>query len=459
MGKLRALPVAARIPLLAYRILFPVVFLAMLPGYIARMIRRGNYGHQFGQRFGFFSANAGQRLAPGGWTWIHAVSVGEAMMGLKLARVLQEESPGLRVLISTTTSTGFAVIREQIAQKGDGLELIYFPLDMAFIVRRVLRLVRPARLVLVDKELWPNMVVECYRRSIPVSIVNARLSPRSERGFLRWRRWVGPFFGMLEGVCVQEPEDVERWQRFGVRREALRCTGSLKFDFAAASQSRAPEFRALLRQIGVFCDGDRGDGEGTPILLGGSTFPGEEAILGRVLLQLREQTPDLFLIIAPRHVERTPEVEADLRQLGLRPLLRTSLSPGADGPAVPRPDVLIINTTGELRHWYGVATVCFVGKSLAGTAIGGQNPVEPVLAGRPVIFGPHMENFGALVRQLLDSQGALQVPDETGLAESVRLLLDDPARRATLVDRARGLLRPHEGANRRTAGFLLGLPG
>jgi 3-deoxy-D-manno-octulosonic-acid transferase len=207
-------------------------------------------------------------------------------------------------------------------------------------------------------------------------------------------------------------------------------------------------------------------GGGTPILLGGSTFPGEEAILGRVFLKLREQRPDLFLIIAPRHVERTPEVEATLREIGLRPLLRSTLDARNPAPGQPgqpstgsgllqpaRPDVLIINTTGELPQWYRLATVCFVGKSL--TAIGGQNPAEPLLAGRPVCFGPHMENFGALARQLLDAQAAIQVRDETALAEAVDCLLSNPVSRTALVDRARVLLRTHEGANRRTAAVLL----
>ncbi len=447
MGKVRALPAGARLPLFLYRSLFPVAFALMLPGFIARMLRRGNYRHKFGQRFGIFSARARERLEPGGWTWIHAVSVGEMMMALKLARTLQTARPGLRVLLSTTTSTGFAVAREQ---KGEGMELIYYPLDLSAIVRRVLRVVRPERVVLVDKELWPNLVAECYLRGIPVSIVNARLSPRSERRFLKWRRWVGPFFGMLEPVCVQEPEDVERWHSLGVRREALHCTGSLKFDFTVPGDSRAPEFRALLAPLGVI-SGNGDDGRKTPILLAGSTFPGEEAILGRVFQKLRERIPDLFLILVPRHVERTPEVEETLRQLGLSYRLRSELTETALG--AQRPDCLIVNTTGELRDWYAVATVCFVGKSL--TSTGGQNPAEPVLAGRPVVFGPHMENFRALVRQFLAAGGALQVQDEASLLRAVEPLLADPACGAALAGKAREVLACHQGANRRTAALLL----
>ena len=444
MDNLRALPATACLPLRVYRSLFPVAFTLMLPGFLARMFRRGNYRYKFSQRFGRYEAQDRQRLETGGWIWIHSVSVGEMMMGIKLARTLQTTQPGLKILISTTTSTGYALAREQIAKGGGGLELIYYPLDATSIVRRALDVIRPAQVVMVDKELWPNMVAECFRRGIPVSIVNARLSPRSERGFLKWQRWVSPFFGMVERVCVQEPGDLERWQALGVRREALHCTGSLKFDFTVAEPSRVLEFRTLLDRLGI-CDK-------TPILLAGSTFPGEEAALGRSLIALRNHLPELFLIVVPRHVERTATVEADLRALGLNPVLRTNL---ADlPPGSPRPDVLIVNTTGELRDWYAVATVCFIGKSL--TAMGGQNPAEPVLAGRPVLFGPHMENFASLVCQFLAVGGAVQVQDEAGLIREAGVLLNNPEKCKALVDRARTVLAQHMGAHARTAELLLG---
>lgn len=437
----RPLPAAARLSLWVYRLLFPIAFAAMLPSVLLRMLRRGHYREKFGQRLGLYAGADRVRLEPGGWIWVHAVSVGEMIMGLKLARTLQACEPGAKILLSTTTSTGYAVARGQM--EGSDMALIYYPLDLACVVRRVLGLIRPAQLVMVDKELWPNMVAECYRRGIPVSVVNARLSPKSERGFRRWRRWTGPFFGMLERVCVQEPDDVSRWEALGVRPEALVCTGSLKFDFAEGEASRVGEFRALLNRIGV--------GDGAPILLAGSTFPGEEACLGRVALALRERFPELFLIVVPRHVERTPEVAADLQTAGLRVALRSSL-PGLP-PGSPRPDALIVDTTGELRDWYALGSVCFIGKSLC--AQGGQNPAEPVLAGRPVVFGPHMENFEALVRQFLAVGGAVQVPDEAGLLRETGALLADPARGEALVDAARGVLRVHLGANRRTAEWLL----
>jgi len=450
MPSYRALPGGAKLPLLLYRALFPAAFLLMLPGFLARMLRRGNYRHKFGQRFGLFSGQDRRALADGGWIWVHAVSVGEMMMALKLVRTLQETKPEARVLLSTTTSTGFTLAREQIARLPEPAELIYYPLDLGVVVRRVLDLIRPERLVLVDKELWPNLVSECYRRKIPVSIVNARLSPKSERGFMKWRRWVAPFFAMLDHVCVQEPEDVARWQALGVRPEALHCTGSIKFDFAVPERPREAEFRALLEPLGIHRDA------ATSILLGGSTFPGEEAALGRVFLALRPRWPGLTLIVVPRHVERTPAVEADLRALGLATVRRTALSPNGVSAETPRPDVVIVDTTGELRDWYAVATLCFIGKSLCSN--GGQNPAEPILAGRPVLFGPSMENFAALVSQFLAVRGATQIRNESELISAAESLLADPALRQQQVERAAAVLRPHEGATRRTLDRILRSP-
>lgn len=477
-ASLRPIPGGARLPLWLYRSLFPLAFFAMLPGFARRMLRRGNYRHKFGQRFGIYSRRSEESLALGGWTWIHAVSVGEMVMAIRLARVLEQQRPGLRILLSTTTSTGFALARGEVARlrqefKGrrahgvshgeadsipeGAIELIYFPLDFSLITQRVLRLVRPEQVILVDKEFWPNLLTECYRRGIPVSIVNAMLSPRSERRFLKWRRWTAPFFAMLDKVCVQQPEDVARWQALGVRPEALECTGSLKFDFAtfAAGSNDFPQ--RLLEAWGV---------RGTPVLLGGSTFAGEEELLVEVWRRLRVDYPTLFLILVPRHAERRGEVVAMLRQQEVRFACRRDLrmeSGRVDrveteaGELVAAPEVLLVDTTGELRDWYRQSTLCFIGKSLSVSGRGGQNPAEPILVGRPVLFGPQMQNFSALVRQLLAADGATQVRSVEELEGALRRLLADPSSGEAQVKRARAVLAVHEGANERVAKRLLQL--
>ncbi|MDD5200842.1 MAG: 3-deoxy-D-manno-octulosonic acid transferase [Terrimicrobiaceae bacterium] len=419
-----------------YNLGYPIVLIAMLPWLIRRMIRRGKYRHKFGQRFAIYSKRVRRRLADGGRTWVHAVSVGEVLIAMKLIRRLREREPQRRFVLSTTTSTGFALANEQHSA---WLEPIYNPLDFFWFTRRALDLIKPDRIVLIEAEVWPNLVCQARARGIPIALVNARLSPRSESRFRTFRAITAPIFNRLDLICVQEPEDVARWQSLGVDGARIVHTGSIKFDdtFSAA---RAPrDFRPILDRLGI--PGD------APVLLGASTHQGEEELLGRVCIALRPAFPDLLLICVPRHAERAGEATLDLADLGLRVHLRSRV----DQPNA-RPDVLLIDTTGELRDWHACATVVFVGKSIL--ASGGQNPAEPIVAGRPVVFGPNMQNFAILVRGLLRARGAVQVSDETELAGMLAQLLNDEAARAALVRNGQAVIATHRGATDRTCDAL-----
>ncbi len=429
-----------------YNFCFPLAFLVLLPGYMRRMVRRGNFRRHFWQRLGFFPADLRARLAAGQpRPWLQAVSVGEMLVALKLIVAWRELAPDLPLVLSTTTTTGFQLARERAPAD---VEVIYTPIDSLGAVRRTFRAVRPSQIVIVDGGLWPNQLWEARKRGVPTALVNARLSPRSERRFRRFRRVAGALFQSLDLVAVAEEADVERWKKLGVPAENLHWTGSVKFDDAIVPGSTAagPDpgvpvgLRALLSEAGVSPD--------APILLAGSTHPGEEKILGTVYQTLRRTFADLFLVVAPRHVERAREVRADLEGAGLQVLNRTALSRGERGG-----DVLLIDTTGELREWYSVATLVFIGKSL--TALGGQNPAEAVAACKPVLFGPHMENFEDFVKGLLAIDGAVQVRDGGELeAACARLLADSESARA-MAGRARRQLEAHRGAARRTAALLL----
>jgi 3-deoxy-D-manno-octulosonic-acid transferase len=428
------LPAEARRSLLIYNLFFPLAFVALLPSYLLRMFRRGGYRDKFGQRFGSYHAADRERFAGGEWTWVHSISVGETFLALKLARAIHAREPSRSIALSVTTSTGFAMAREAAC---DWLEVIYNPLDAPWIVRAALNIVRPRRLIFIEA-IWPNLLAEATRRGVPVTFV-PRLSPRSERRFRRVRALVGPIFRLIDALAVQEPEDIARWRSLGVDEARIKVTGNTKFDHAAGGGQRVAEFHTLLRGLGVPDD--------APVLLAGSTFPGEERIVAEIHRDLRPKFPNLFLIIVPRHVERTPEVLADLQPLGLRVVLR---SEARSQPA----DVLVVNTTGELRDWYHLATVVFIGKSL--TAQGGQNPVEPVLAGKPVVYGPHMENFAAIVARWREAGAAVQVRDAAELREQFEALLSDPARRDKLARLARETIADHSGATERTVQVLLG---
>ncbi|MGZ5021129.1 MAG: 3-deoxy-D-manno-octulosonic acid transferase [Chthoniobacterales bacterium] len=420
-----------------YNLLFPLGFLFFLPGYLLKMRRRGNFRRNFGQRFGIYDQQTRARLAGRALTWMHAVSVGEVSIALKLAKEIRALDSSFECVLTTTTTTGYAVAEREAP---GWMMVLYNPLDFWPIVRRAFVSIQPVRLILVEAEVWPNLTAIARARHIPISLINARLSLRSERRFRRFRALAAPTFRNLDLVCVQEPEDVERWAAIGVPRSKIEVVGSVKFDpIEAPPQTRAPF--EILHSLGI--------AETRPILVGGSTHPGEEEILAKVWLSLRKDFPELFLVVAPRHVERAREVRQSLSTLGLRVALRSEIRDSLSEPA----DCLLLDTTGELRLWYSVATVVFIGKSL--TTTGGQNPVEPILAHKPVIVGPHMENFAVLSRALLAHHGAIQINNVDELTKAVAQLLRDPEARRQLVERAHKVLAPHRGATRRTAELVL----
>ena len=368
-------------------------------------------------------------------TWLHAVSVGEVAVALKLALQLRVLEPDLRYVLTTTTTTGFSFAAKDAP---DWIEVMYTPLDFWPIMQRAFKVIRPARIILVEAEVWPNLTAEAHARHIPIALVNARLSPRSEGRFLRFRFFVAPTFRLLDLVCVQEPEDVDRWTALGVDRTRIRHVGSIKYD--PQNVHVDPTTReAILRELKI--DSDRS------VIFGGSTHAGEEEILGEIVRDLRAEFPRLFLIIAPRHVERVGEVHRTLERLNLK-VGRRSENSSATGAT----DCLLLDTTGELQSWYSVATVVFVGKSL--TAHGGQNPVEATLAGKPVIFGPNMENFATLARSLVREKGALQVKSPDELRQAIVDLLRDARLREQLVSKARKVVDVHRGATERTAQLI-----
>jgi 3-deoxy-D-manno-octulosonic-acid transferase len=422
-----------------YNVFWPLGLLIFLPGYFAKMMRRGGYREKFGQRLGIYDGDVQSRLSNQRSTWLHAVSVGEVNIALKLANALRALEPDLRCVLTTTTTTGFALAHKTAPP---WIEVMYTPLDYWPIMRRAFSVIRPARIVLVEAEVWPNLAAAAHARRIPLALVNARLSPRSERRYRRFRFFVAPTFRLLDLVCAPEQGEVERWTSLGVPRNRIQVTGSIKFD--ADVQPQSEPVAATLWD---------GSSESTErlVLLGGSTHRGEEEILARVFLRLREQFPSLRLFIAPRHVERLQEIRGQLAAMSMR-VTRTSEALSCDAPDA---DCMLLDTTGQLQRWYGIATVVFIGKSL--TAHGGQNPVEPIFAGKPVVFGPHMENFATLAKTLISNNAAIQVDDIDSLERTVGDLLRDNEARQRLVENAHAALNEHKGGTARTAKLVYGL--
>jgi 3-deoxy-D-manno-octulosonic-acid transferase len=357
--------------------------------------------------------------------WIQAVSVGEANLALLLIPALRQRFPQHRFILTTTTSTGHALARQRLPA---GVELLYFPQDFPFTVRRAFDLIQPDFIVLLEAELWPNHIWEAARRQVPGFLVNARMSPKSARRHQRFRWPFCRVWPCLRRIGVQSQPDFEHYLAAGASRDQLELTGNLKYD---AALPRAGE-RVPVPRVG----------EGRPVLVAGSTWPGEEEILFDLLAKI----PGLFLVLVPRHAERTPAIVELAGRKGVTVALRKG-EPASGG------NCLLVNTTGELKSFYELATVIFVGKSMPGN-VGGQNIVEAAASGHPVIFGPHMENFREISRQFLAAGACRQVADAGALHTTVAELLNDPAQRDQMVAAARAVIAANVGATERTVELI-----
>ncbi|MGA2602661.1 MAG: 3-deoxy-D-manno-octulosonic acid transferase [Verrucomicrobiia bacterium] len=428
---------------LLYTLLYTLSFILLSPMFLYKMWKRGKYRENFWQRFGFYSNDLRQWLADKKERrcWIQAVSVGEINVARHFINVLRRKFPDLRVIVTTTTSTGYTQAYERLPQE---VELLYFPQDFPWCVHRAYRLIQPDFVVLIESELWPNHIWKGVARGVPLFLVNGRMSPRSERGYKRLGWLSRRVFSKLSLVCAQSHEDAANFIAVGVPSDRVHMTGNMKYDISmphADAQTVDPV--QLLKQIEVSA--------AQPILVAGSTHPGEEEILFDLLAHLRPKFSRLFLVLVPRHVERTREVVDLAKRKQVKFILRSEINSRLEQTAKPY-DCLIVNSTGELKWFYKVATVIFVGKSLVGE--GGQNIVEAAASGHPVVFGPHMQNFRAIAREFVAQGACVQVPDADGLCRAVGELLEDGNRRRSIVEAAHRVIESNVGATTRSVDLI-----
>jgi len=405
------------------------------------MWRRGNWLSGFMERFGIYETKLKQAITNRDILWLHAVSVGEVNICTQLIRELEPRMPNLKIVVSTTTTTGMGELQKKLPSH---ISKIYYPIDRRKYVSRALGSIHPKAIVLVEGEIWPNFIWRANERNTPLFLVNARLSDRSYRGYKRFGGLFKPLFASFTGVGAQNEADAVKLRELGCRPEAINIVGSLKFDAAKIDERRLLDVSRMLRQLGV--------PEGARLLVAGSTHAGEEAILAEQFLRLRQRFPDIFLVLVPRHFERGKDVGRELTERGVKFIYRSEVSikmqlkPG-------EVDCLLVNSTGELRYFYEHASVVFVGKSL--TAEGGQNPIEPGALGKAMVFGPNMQNFAEVVRNLLEHDGAVQVRDAAELEKVLGELLADPARCEQLGRQAQKVVRQNLGAIGRTVEMIV----
>ena len=398
-----------------------------------RMLRQGRYREGLRGRLGEVPARLRAFTKGKPVVWVHCVSVGETLAATRLIAELEEALPGFVVVISTTTPTGQRVAREKFGVD----RVFFFPLDFAFAVRPYLRVLQPQMLVLMESELWPRVLVECERATVPVAVVNARVSDRSLPRYLRLRALWKPLLEKVSLLLSQSEEDARRWKLIGAPAAVVRSAGNLKFDIRAAEET------PLVRLVRQYLPAD------ARVLVSGSTHEGEEELLLDCWKTL--PVPQRVMILAPRHPQRADAVEALAKARGLRAF---RLSTWRVAPtAIHDGDVLLVDTVGELASLYSLAKVAFVGGSLI--PHGGQNPLEPARFGVPVLMGPHMENFREIVetgREL----GAFAPSEYSQLCDQLYEHID-----ATGVDSAGQsalkVYRSQAGATARTVEALMDL--
>jgi 3-deoxy-D-manno-octulosonic-acid transferase len=365
--------------------------------------------------------------------WFHGVSVGEIHLLRQVIAAFRRRYPDWECVVSTTTDTGFDEARKRFPD----LHVFPWPLDFSWAVRRALSRVKPALVVLAEGELWPNFLLAAKAHAIPVAVINGRMSPRSCRRFGLVAGLVRKVFAGVDLIAAQTEEHAAGYRALGAVPGRVHVTGSVKYDGVRTDRGN-PDTQALGRLLGVL--------PGDLVWVAGSTQSPEEEVCLAIFRGVRDQYPNLRLILVPRQKERFDEVAALLRRSGI-PFARRSALPGAAHP------VILVDSIGELGALWGLADVAFVGGSLDGKR-GGQNMIEPAAYGAPVIFGPHVWNFRNAAARLVAAGAALQVSGGEELDRVVRQLLGDAAERARLGGAARELVLAQQGATERTIDLL-----
>ena len=438
---------------LLYSFLLTLACVALLPYFAWQAVFKRKYLNNLAQRLGRLPAAWRDDGRP--TLWLHAVSVGETLAVLPLLKALHAQFPQHQLIVSTTTATGQQVARDR-AVEADGV--CYFPFDWRFAVRRALAAIKPQAVILMESELWPNFLAECRAQQLPVAVVNGRISDRSLKRSRRVRWLLAPVYRNVTRFLMQSTADAERAVALGANESSVSVSGNLKYDLGAHGLSAQQE--AVARELN-----DRYALSNAPLIIAGSTTEGEEPLVLEAFRALRQSHANVRLLLAPRHPERFASVASLLADTHWKIARRSEqlLAP----EAMPNADVILLDSIGELAALYQFASVVFVGGSLVPK--GGHNILEPALYGKPIIVGPHTENFRAIVEEFLRRDAVLQLavlaewPEELAealteaLAEAFQRLLTDTAYAQRLGQHAQQTVAANRGATARTVEAIASL--
>jgi len=421
---------------LLYDLILYVAALFLVPYYLLRGLRYGKSRRGVRERLGLYADDFRQSLPGRRVIWVHAVSVGETRAAIPLIKEMRERFPDALLLLSNVTETG----REIAAGVSEIDSYIFFPFDLRWIVRKTLRLIRPALIILVETEIWPNFVLEAKQLKIPVILANGRISDRSFPRYRTARKLFFPVLDSLTEYCMQSERDARRIRHLGASAGRVQVTGNLKFDM------QPPEIMADLENL----RSELKLPEDGRVWVAGSTHDGEEKLLVTAYLQLRKTCRNLFLVLVPRHPERCRQVQDDLAKLGVFATLRSSL--WLRNKTLQHGEVLIVDTLGEMLKFYALADLVFVGGSLVN--VGGHNILEASLLKKPVLYGTHMQNFKEIARLVREAHAGLQVKNAEDLIRQMRILIENPEEARRIGQNGYHLFEENRGATQRTLAVI-----
>jgi 3-deoxy-D-manno-octulosonic-acid transferase len=428
---------------LIYSFLLTLGFLLLLPRFAIDAFRSGKYITGIGERLG---KTPTLDSAAGPVIWLHCVSVGETEAARPLVRAIRERLPTHQLVISTTTVTGQQVARQAFNQQAAAI--FYFPIDWSWTVRRVLRALSPAAVLIMETELWPNLLRECRRRSVPVALINGRISPKSYRRYQKIRSFMSRVLADLAAALMQSDEDATRIAKLGLPQDRIRTLGNLKFDNATLPANLSSLSCDLRQRFDIHAS--------RPLIVAASTHSPEESVVVDAFKAIRETAPGKGsrLLIAPRHPERFDEVAKLINDSGFSWSRRSS--PPAPGDATS--EIILLDSIGELRSIFQLAEIAFIGGSII--PHGGQNVLEPAAQGVCVITGAYTENFTAIIRALMAADALIQLPPisvaeaPASLARALDELLANEARRKAMGARAHNVCAGSRGATERAVEII-----
>ncbi|MBR4665530.1 MAG: 3-deoxy-D-manno-octulosonic acid transferase [Lentisphaeria bacterium] len=415
-----------------YRLFFPLAFLFFLPGLVIKLIRRPGRKSNYAERFGIFARDRREELSKmNGAVWIHAVSVGETNVALSLLKKWTAADPARKFVFSTTTTTAQEIAWNKVPA---GVEVFFCPIDFTPYVKKVLKLIKPSALVILETEIWPNMVTLARKSGAKVILVNGRISDHSANGYRRFRMFFAPVLRQFHRICAQTALDAERFA--GIASDLpVTVTGNIKFDQTPPAGLQGIDLAEFF------------DGKFIPVLAC-STHAPEEKLMLEAFQEARKNHPELKLVIVPRHAERGNEIENLLRNSGLSYYRRTS-----GKPLTGKVDCLLADTTGELLKFIRSAEIVLMGKTFCGNDEG-QNIIEPAALGKAIVTGPQMKNFKQAFAALIKGNAVLKLETDAELSGAIVKLTEDPELRRELGANAAKAIAAHAGALNKTITIL-----